>query len=64
MRTSQAGLALIRRHQPADGETQYMSQWSETWHRYSLVGGHVEPSESFRDCTIREIAEETLSGTR
>ena len=25
---------------------------------YSLVGGHVEPGESFRDCCIREIMEE------
>jgi 8-oxo-dGTP pyrophosphatase MutT (NUDIX family) len=35
---------------------------NEHWQRYSFVGGHKRPDESFRDCMIREIAEELLLG--
>jgi len=57
MRTSQAGLALVRRTRP-DGATEYLTQWSDTWKRLALVGGHVEPGESFRACCVREVGEE------
>jgi 8-oxo-dGTP pyrophosphatase MutT (NUDIX family) len=57
MRTSQAGLARIRRIGP-DGHWQYLVQWSERWRSYSLVGGHVETNETFRECCIREVEEE------
>ena len=57
MRTSQAGLARIRRVGP-DGDWQYLVQWSERWRSYSLVGGHVEEAETFRECCIREVEEE------
>ncbi len=57
MRVSEAGLALIRRT-GADGSVEYLTQWSDRWERYSLVGGHVEPGESFRACCVREVEEE------
>ena len=57
MRTSEAALALITRINP-QMETAYLTQWNEKWQAYSLIGGHREEGESFRDCCIREIAEE------
>jgi 8-oxo-dGTP pyrophosphatase MutT (NUDIX family) len=56
MRISEAGLALFHRQGPAG--TEYLTQWSDAWQSYSLIGGHVEPGESFRACCVREIAEE------
>lgn len=57
MRTSRAALALITRLD-ASKQTQYLTQWSDSWHAYSLIGGHVEPGETFRQCCHREICEE------
>ncbi len=57
MRISEAGLALFKRT-GAGGVTEYLTQWSDTWHAFSLVGGHVEPGESFYQCCVREIEEE------
>ena len=57
MRISEAALALIERQRP-DGGAEYLVQWSESWRRFSLVGGHLEPGESFRACCEREVAEE------
>jgi 8-oxo-dGTP pyrophosphatase MutT (NUDIX family) len=56
MRVSQAGLACIRRDGPTGPE--FLTQWSQKWGMYSLVGGHVEPGETFRECCVREVAEE------
>jgi 8-oxo-dGTP pyrophosphatase MutT (NUDIX family) len=56
MRRSPAGLALIRRE--VSGQTVYLVQWNANWQRYSLVGGHKRDDETFRDCLIRELAEE------
>jgi len=56
MRTSVAALALIRRAAPTGDE--YLTQWNEKWGMYSLVGGHVEGEETFRECCVREVAEE------
>lgn len=56
MRVSQAGLACVRRVGP-DGP-EFLTQWSKKWGMYSLVGGHVEPGETFRECCVREVAEE------
>lgn len=57
MRTSRAALALITRLD-ASKQTQYLTEWSDSWHAYSLIGGHVEPGETFRQCCHREICEE------
>ena len=57
MRVSEAALALITRVNPL-GKTEYLTQWNEKWQAYSLIGGHREDGESFRDCCIREIEEE------
>jgi len=56
MRISQAGLACVRRDGPTGPE--YLAQWSAKWGMYSLVGGHVEAGETFRECCAREVAEE------
>lgn len=57
MRISEAALALITRVNTQD-ETEYLTQWNEKWQAYSLIGGHREEGESFRECCIREIEEE------
>ncbi len=56
IRVSEAALALFQRHGPAGAE--YLTQWNDAWQCYALIGGHVEPGESFRACCVREIAEE------
>lgn len=57
MRNSEAALSWITRVS-TDGHSLVLTQWSNTWQAYSLIGGHREPSESFRECCIREIEEE------
>lgn len=57
MRTSRAALALITRLDTSM-QIEYLTQWSDSWQAYSLIGGHVEPGESFRQCCQREISEE------
>jgi 8-oxo-dGTP pyrophosphatase MutT (NUDIX family) len=37
---------------------QVLVQWNKNWNAYSLIGGHVEAGESFRECCQREITEE------
>lgn len=59
-RKSDAALAWITRVN-ASRETEYLTQWNSGWSAYSLIGGHVEPGESFRQCCLREIEEELLS---
>ena len=63
MRTSRAALALITRLD-ASKQTEFLTQWSDSWLAYSLIGGHVEPGESFRQCCQREISEELECDTR
>jgi 8-oxo-dGTP pyrophosphatase MutT (NUDIX family) len=56
MRHSEGSLALIRR---ADGgRPQMLAQWNARWQALNFVGGHRRPDESFRDCLLREVAEE------
>ena len=56
MRESVSALALIRRDGPAGIE--WLVQWNETWAAFNLVGGHRENGETFRECLVRELAEE------
>ena len=56
MRESIAALAVIRRL--VNGQSQWLAQWNPAWQRYSFVGGHKLPDESFRECVVREIGEE------
>ena len=55
MRLSEAALAIIERD-AAPGE--WLLLWNNSWQAYSLIGGHREEDESFRNCCLREVAEE------
>ncbi len=57
MRISDAGIAMISRVNSL-GETEFLTQWNQGWNAYSLIGGHVEAGETFRQCCVREIEEE------
>jgi 8-oxo-dGTP pyrophosphatase MutT (NUDIX family) len=56
MRQSLAAVALI--HREEKGERQWLAQWNRKWGAYHFVGGHKRPAETFRECLVREIAEE------
>jgi 8-oxo-dGTP pyrophosphatase MutT (NUDIX family) len=56
MRHSVAAIALIRRQE--SGRTLWLAQWNKNWKAYAFVGGHKRLEESFRECVIREVAEE------
>jgi 8-oxo-dGTP pyrophosphatase MutT (NUDIX family) len=56
MRKSSAAFAWIER-QTHDGP-RFLTQWNRKWQAFNLVGGHVEPGESFRECVVREMIEE------
>jgi 8-oxo-dGTP pyrophosphatase MutT (NUDIX family) len=56
MRRSEAAVALIHREQ--DGQKLWLAQWNPKWRRYHFVAGHRRPDETFRECLVREIAEE------
>lgn len=57
MRTSEGALALITRVN-STSQTEYLTQWNDAWNAYSLIGGHVEDGETFRQACTREIEEE------
>jgi len=56
MRQSIAAIALIRCE--AEGQMQWLAQWNESWKSFNFVGGHKHDDETFRECLLREIAEE------
>jgi 8-oxo-dGTP pyrophosphatase MutT (NUDIX family) len=56
MRRSEGALALVLCTE--GGRTCLLAQWNARWQALSLVGGHRRPGESFRDCLLREVAEE------
>jgi hypothetical protein len=56
VRRSEASVALIRRIQ--DGQTLWLTQWNPKWKRFHFVSGHRHPEETFRECLVRELAEE------
>lgn len=57
MRTSRGAFAYIVRQVPPE-EREYLVQWNPNWKAFNFIGGGVEPGESFRECCVREIAEE------
>jgi 8-oxo-dGTP pyrophosphatase MutT (NUDIX family) len=57
MRKSEASLAVIRR--PRDGGSRWLALWNVKWDAFHFVGGHRHPGETYRDCMVREILEET-----
>ena len=60
MRQSEAAVALIRRF--LDGQNRWLAQWNPKWGAYHFVSGHRRHDETFRDCLVREIAEELHLG--
>jgi 8-oxo-dGTP pyrophosphatase MutT (NUDIX family) len=56
MRQSEAAVALIRLVR--DGQTHWLAQWNDKWGAFHFVSGHRRPDETFRECLVREIAEE------
>ena len=56
-RFSEAALALVSRKN-VTAHTEYLAQWNHNWNAYSLIGGHVEDGETFRQACLREICEE------
>jgi 8-oxo-dGTP pyrophosphatase MutT (NUDIX family) len=56
MRRSEAAVALIRRD--LEGHTLWLAQWNPKWRAYHFVSGHRRPDETFRECLVREVAEE------
>src|SRR5271163_3435974 len=56
MRQSEAAVALI--HRRRDGQDFWLAQWNTKWCAYHFVAGHRRDDETFRECVVREIAEE------
>jgi 8-oxo-dGTP pyrophosphatase MutT (NUDIX family) len=56
IRQSEGGVALIRRN--VAGQTEWLAQWNDNWKAFFFVGGHRQEAETFRECVIRETAEE------
>ena len=56
MRQSIASLAVIR--QSGGAQTLWLAQWNDKWQAYNFVGGHKHEDESFRECVVREVAED------
>ena len=57
MRRSRAALAAVCRPGPG-GRTQWLAQWNSHWQRFHFVGGHKRHNETFRQCLLREVADE------
>ncbi len=56
LRQSTASVALIRRVEQA--RTLWLAQWNSRWNHFHFVSGHKYPTESFRECLVRELGEE------
>jgi 8-oxo-dGTP pyrophosphatase MutT (NUDIX family) len=60
MRQSEAAVAVIRLVR--DGQTHLLAQWNAKWGAFNFIAGHRRPDETFRECLVREIAEELHLG--
>lgn len=56
LRQSEGALAVIARS-GSDGP-EWLVRWNKKWQCYAFVGGHRHEDESFRECLVREVAEE------
>lgn len=56
MRRSVASMALIRCE--TETQTLWLAQWNEASNSFSFVGGQKHDHESFRECLVREIADQ------
>jgi ADP-ribose pyrophosphatase YjhB (NUDIX family) len=57
LRRSRAALAVVCRPGP-DGRPRWLARWNRPWNGYHFVGGHKDREESFRQCLLREAADE------
>jgi 8-oxo-dGTP pyrophosphatase MutT (NUDIX family) len=57
IRHSEGSVALIR-DTDSTGTKRWLAEWNEGWKAYSLVGGHRDDPETFRECATREVREE------
>ena len=58
MRVSQGAFALLLRLNEECGVPRYLTQWNRRWNAFNFVGGHKRERETFRECVVREVAEE------
>jgi 8-oxo-dGTP pyrophosphatase MutT (NUDIX family) len=56
MRHSEGSLAYIARRR--QGQVELLTQWSDSWRAFHLVGGHRHLGENFHECVVREVMEE------
>jgi 8-oxo-dGTP pyrophosphatase MutT (NUDIX family) len=56
MRRSEAAVALVQLTRGR--QSLWLARWNTKWQRYHFVAGHRTPDETFRECLVREIAEE------
>jgi hypothetical protein len=57
MRQSVAAFAIICQQQRGT-DMCWLAQWNRRWQCFNFVGGHKKLLESYRQCLIRELAEE------
>jgi 8-oxo-dGTP pyrophosphatase MutT (NUDIX family) len=63
MRRSEAIVAVVRCER--DGGILWLARWNDHWQAFHFVAGHKGLGETYRECLVREVAEELglLEGT-